>query len=57
MVSGTGIPQKTSTPGTETAAAGRKQWVAPVVHSIDLETAEYHSSSRSPDAQKPSRVF
>jgi hypothetical protein len=56
MVSGSGIPQKTSMPGTETAAAGKKQWVAPVVHSIDLETAEYHHASRSPDAAKPSRI-
>jgi len=56
MVSGTGIPQKTSTPGTQAAAAGKKQWVTPVVHSIDLETAEFHHAARSPDASKPSRI-
>jgi hypothetical protein len=56
MVSGTGIPQKTSTSGADTVVAGKKQWVAPVVHSIDLETAEYHRTARSPDAAKPSRI-
>ncbi len=56
MVSGTGTPQKTSMSGIETAAAGKKQWIAPVVHSIDLETAEYHHAARSPDASKPSRI-
>jgi hypothetical protein len=50
-----GIPHKTSTSGAETAVAGKKQWVAPVVHSIELETAEYHAHGRSPDAAKPSR--
>lgn len=56
MVSGTGIPQKASTSGVLTAVAGKKQWVAPVVHSIDLETAEFHRTARSPDASKPSRI-
>jgi len=56
MVSGTGIPETTSTSGTVTAVAGKKQWVSPVVHTIDLETAQYFNISRSPDGTRPSRV-
>lgn len=55
MVSGTGIPETTATSGTVTAVAGKKQWVSPVVHTIDLEAAEYFRTSRSPDGGKPSR--
>lgn len=55
MVSGTGIPETTSTSGTVTAVAGKKQWVSPVVHRIDLETAEYFNTAKSPDGSRPSR--
>jgi hypothetical protein len=56
MVSGKGTPETNSTSGAVESVDGKKQWVSPVVHIIDLESAEHTNAHTSPDSTKTSRL-